>query len=111
MHEARDPLGNEYGIKRLSRRIRSARGGAKEVVQAILQDLDTFAGNGSQSDDITLVAIGIGRRRARRRTETIPGTVPLEEAAKDEIGESAETPIVGEIAPAGYGDTEPGTGV
>lgn len=78
VHEARDPHGNEYGLKRLSRRVRSARGNASEVVKSILQDIDTFVGNGPQADDITLVAIGIGRRRARRRTDTVPGLPVLE---------------------------------
>jgi serine phosphatase RsbU (regulator of sigma subunit) len=77
VHEARDPNGNEYGLKRLSRRIRSARGTANEVVKAILQDIDTFVGNGPQADDITVLAVGIGRRRARRRTDTVPG-LPVE---------------------------------
>ncbi len=78
VHEARDPDGNEYGLKRLSRRIRKASGGAKEVVTAILQDIDTFVGNGPQADDITLMTIGIGKRRAKRRTETIPSLPALE---------------------------------
>ena len=79
VHEAHDSNGNEYGIKRLSRRVRSARGSASEVVKAILQDIDSFVGNGPQTDDITIMAVGIGRRRARRRTETIPGIPPLVE--------------------------------
>jgi serine phosphatase RsbU (regulator of sigma subunit) len=78
VHEARDPSGNEYGLKRFSRRIRSARGDAKEVVNSILQDIDTFVGNGPQADDITLMTIGIGKRRARRRTDTVPSLPALE---------------------------------
>ena len=96
VHEAHDPAGNEYGIKRLSRRVRSARGNANEVVKAILQDLDSFVGNGPQTDDITIVAMGIGRRRARRRTETIPGLPALEPdiATGRPITETGETPVV-----------------
>ena len=98
VHEARDPSGNEYGIKRLSRRVRSARGNASEVVKAILQDLDTFVGNGPQTDDITIVAMGIGRRRARRRTETIPGIPALEPdiATSRPITETGEGPAIDE---------------
>lgn len=98
VHEAHDPAGNEYGIKRLSRRVRSARGNAGEVVKAILQDLDSFVGNGPQTDDITIVAMGIGRRRARRRTETIPGLPALEPdiATGRPITETGETPAVTE---------------
>ncbi len=98
VHEARDPNGNEYGIKRLSRRVRSARGNASEVVKAILQDLDSFVGNGPQTDDITILAIGIGRRRARRRTETIPGIPALEPdiATSRPITETGENPVIGD---------------
>ncbi len=78
VHEARDPAGNEYGLKRFSRRIRSARGDAGEVVNSILQDIDSFVGTGAQADDITLMAIGIGKRRARRRTDTVPELPALE---------------------------------
>jgi phosphoserine phosphatase RsbU/P len=76
IHEARDAQGNEYGIKRLSRRIRSARGGPDDVVKAILQDVDSHVASGSQGDDITIVTMGVGAKRARRRTDTIPGVAP-----------------------------------
>lgn len=77
--EARDQRGNEYGMMRLSRRLRSARGGADDVVKAILQDVDGHVGAGGVSDDITVLAMGIDERRARRRTSTVPG-VPVEVA-------------------------------
>jgi phosphoserine phosphatase RsbU/P len=73
VYEARDPRGNEYGLKRLSRRIRTARGNAEDVVKAVLQDVDSHVGNAQQSDDMTLVAMFIDERRAKRRTSTIPG--------------------------------------
>ena len=73
VYEARDPRGNEYGLKRLSRRIRTARGNAEDVVKAVLQDVDSHVGNAQQSDDMTLVAMAIDERRAKRRTSTIPG--------------------------------------
>ncbi len=75
--EARDPRGNEYGMMRLSRRLRTARGAAEDVVKAILQDVDSHVGSGGLSDDITVVAMGIDERRARRRTSTVPG-VPID---------------------------------
>lgn len=75
--EARDARGNEYGMMRLSRRLRTARGSADDVVKAILQDVDSHVGSGGLSDDITVVAMGIDERRARRRTSTVPG-VPIE---------------------------------
>jgi len=73
VYEARDPRGNEYGLKRLSRRIRTARGNAEDVVKAVLQDVDSHVANAPQSDDMTLVAMAIDERRAKRRTSTIPG--------------------------------------
>ena len=77
IHEARDASGNEYGIKRLSRRIRTARGSAQDVVKAILQDVDAHVGTADQGDDMTIVAVGVGTTRARARTETLPGVEPL----------------------------------
>jgi len=73
IHEARDAQGNEYGLRRLSRRIRSARGTPDDVVKAILQDVDSHVATGSQGDDITIVTMAVGAKRARRRTDTIPG--------------------------------------
>jgi len=70
IHEACDARGNEYGGKRLARRIQSARGRTVDVVQAILRDVDSHIGSGTQADDVTLVAMQIGRHRARRHTET-----------------------------------------
>ncbi len=75
--EARDARGNEYGMMRLSRRLRTAKGGAEDVVKAILQDVDSHVGSGGLTDDITVLAMGIDERRARRRTSTVPG-VPIE---------------------------------
>ena len=73
IHEARDAQGNEYGLRRLSRRIRSARGTPDDVIKSILQDVDSHVATGSQGDDITIVAMAVGAKRARRRTDTIPG--------------------------------------
>jgi sigma-B regulation protein RsbU (phosphoserine phosphatase) len=80
--EARDAKGNEYGVMRLSRRLRTARGNAEDVVKAILQDVDSHVGSSAPSDDITILAMGIDERRARRRTSTVPG-VPIELAGSD----------------------------
>ncbi|HTE53629.1 MAG TPA: SpoIIE family protein phosphatase [Kofleriaceae bacterium] len=90
IHEARDAQGNEYGIKRLSRRIRSARGGPDDVVKAILQDVDSHVASGSQGDDITIVVMGVGAKRARRRTDTIPGVAPGDPLPPEPEGEPGE---------------------
>jgi sigma-B regulation protein RsbU (phosphoserine phosphatase) len=71
--EAQDPRGNEYGVKRLSRRIRTAGGSPEEVVKSILQDVDSHVATGTQSDDMTIVAMSISDLRARRQSTTVPG--------------------------------------
>jgi serine phosphatase RsbU (regulator of sigma subunit) len=98
VHEARDAQGNEYGVKRLSRRIRSARGGPSVIVDAILQDIDSHVGTGAQTDDVTILAFQVGNRRARRRTDTMPG-IPVDQAHSDitrgqPLGETGENQII-----------------
>jgi phosphoserine phosphatase RsbU/P len=77
--EARDARGNDYGLSRLSRRIRTARGNVDDVIKAILADIDNHAGDqGQQGDDMTIVAMSIDQRRAKRKTTTLPGVIPGE---------------------------------
>ena len=71
--EARDSRGFEYGLNRLSRRVRTARGSAEDVLKAILQDIDSHTATGSQTDDMTILAMAIDERRAKRKTTTLPG--------------------------------------
>jgi serine phosphatase RsbU (regulator of sigma subunit) len=92
IHEARDARGNEYGLKRLSRRIRTARGSAEDVVKAILSDVDAHVANVPQGDDMTIVAMGIHDQRAKRRTSTIPGLPIVEQ----KVGTS--TPPLGSLS-------------
>jgi phosphoserine phosphatase RsbU/P len=74
--EARDSRGFEYGLNRLSRRVRTARGSAEDVIKAILQDIDSHTTTGAQGDDMTIVAMAIDERRAKRKTTTLPGVLP-----------------------------------
>ena len=71
--EARDARGQEYGLSRLSRRIRTAKGNADEVVKGILADIDAHCGAQGQGDDMTILAMAIEERRAKRKTTTLPG--------------------------------------
>ena len=71
--EARDARGNEYGLTRLSRRIRTARGSTEDVLKAILADIDSHASDEGQGDDMTILAMSIDSRRAKRKTTTLPG--------------------------------------
>ncbi|MDB4960025.1 MAG: hypothetical protein JWP01_24 [Myxococcales bacterium] len=94
--EARDGKGNEYGLSRLSRRIRTARGSSEEVVKAILADLDSHAADQTQGDDMTIVAMAIEQRRAKRKTTTLPGV-----AIADLAGQQIKTVLSsGETPPA-----------
>ncbi len=76
--EARDTRGNEYGLSRLSRRIRTARGRTEDVIKAILADIDNHSRDQTQGqgDDMTIVAMAIDARRAKRKTTTLPGMIP-----------------------------------
>jgi serine phosphatase RsbU (regulator of sigma subunit) len=77
--EARDARGNDYGLSRLSRRIRTARGNVSDIVKSILADIDSHSGDqGQQGDDMTIVAMSIDQRRAKRKTTTLPGVLPGE---------------------------------
>ena len=79
--ESRDGKGNEYGLSRLSRRIRTARGTAEDVVKAILADIDNHTPRaGEQGDDMTILAMAIDSRRAKRKTTTLPGVAVPEGA-------------------------------
>jgi phosphoserine phosphatase RsbU/P len=80
--ESRDARGNEYGLNRLSRRIRTARGTCEDVIKAILADLDSHAPEQAQGDDMTILAMSIDARRAKRKTTTLPG-VAVEQMAAD----------------------------
>src|SRR5262249_21969048 len=89
--EARDARGHEYGLSRLSRRIRTARGSTADVVQAILADVDRHASEQAQADDMTIVAMAIDQRRAKRKTTTLPGvTAPETTRMTTEGGTPAE---------------------
>lgn len=91
--EARDSRGVEYGLSRLSRRIRTARGNADDVIKAILADLDSHSQEQAQGDDMTIVAMAIDQRRAKRKTTTIPGVLPHEVSGKTRLSTEDGTPI------------------
>ena len=90
--EARDGRGNEYGLSRLSRRIRSARGTAEDVVKAILADIDAHSQDQAQADDMTIVAMTIDQRRAKRKTTTLPGVAPADVPGSPRLSTEGGTP-------------------
>jgi len=89
--EARDVRGTEYGLARLSRRIRTARGSAEDIIKAILADIDSHTADQAQGDDMTIVAMAIEERRAKRKTTTLPG-VTLEPARPTRLTTEGGTP-------------------
>jgi sigma-B regulation protein RsbU (phosphoserine phosphatase) len=89
--EARDGKGNEYGLSRLSRRIRTARGGPEDVIKAILADIDSHASEQAQGDDMTIVAMAIDQRRAKRKTTTLPGVALPETPGKTRLASEGGT--------------------
>jgi phosphoserine phosphatase RsbU/P len=92
--EARDAKGNEYGLSRLSRRIRTARGNAEDVIKAILADIDGHSHDEAkgQGDDMTIVAMAIDQRRAKRKTTTLPGVpIPDEPVKKTRLSTEGGT--------------------
>jgi phosphoserine phosphatase RsbU/P len=90
--EARDARGNEYGLSRLSRRIRGARGSAEDIVKAIVADVDAHAQNQTQADDMTIVAMTIDQRRAKRKTTTLPGVAPADVPGSPRLQTEGGTP-------------------
>jgi serine phosphatase RsbU (regulator of sigma subunit)/pSer/pThr/pTyr-binding forkhead associated (FHA) protein len=91
--EARDARGVEYGLSRLSRRIRTAKGSADDVVKAILADIDGHAQEGAQGDDMTIMAMAIETRRAKRKTTTIPEGLPIDPAHNPRLATEGGTPM------------------
>jgi len=91
--EARDAKGNEYGMNRLSRRIRTARGSADDVVKAILADIDSHTQNQPQGDDMTILAMSIDQRRAKRKTTTIPGVLPGDPGEPQRLPSEPPAPV------------------
>jgi serine phosphatase RsbU (regulator of sigma subunit)/pSer/pThr/pTyr-binding forkhead associated (FHA) protein len=90
--EARDARGNEYGLSRLSRRIRTARGSTEDVIKSILADIDSHSHDQSQQgDDMTIVAMAIDQRRAKRKTTTLPGVLPDEPVKKTRLSTEGGT--------------------
>ncbi|MBL9016858.1 MAG: SpoIIE family protein phosphatase [Myxococcales bacterium] len=89
--EARDARGNEYGLSRLSRRIRTARGAAEDIIKAILADIDSHTADQAQGDDMTIVAMAIEGRRAKRKSTTLPG-VAMESAGSARLSTEGGTP-------------------
>jgi len=104
--EARDARGNEYGLSRLSRRIRTARGNTEDVIKAILADLDAHASDQAQADDMTIVGMAIEQRRAKRKTTTLPGVAVEEPQTKARLATEGGSVHETQDADVGGGDDD-----
>lgn len=72
IHEARARNGAMYGAQRFERRVRTARGRCSDVVWSLLRDVEAHVGGEHKGDDVTVVAMSVGRMRARRNTDVFP---------------------------------------
>ena len=59
--EARSASGEEYGLDRLSARLREVSGSAQDIVKAILGDLDLHTQQTAQGDDMTILAMALAK--------------------------------------------------
>jgi sigma-B regulation protein RsbU (phosphoserine phosphatase) len=60
--EARDPQGRQFGWERLKKAMRGGDSRAEEVFHRVMNTMTAFARGSSQSDDITLVVLGMEGR-------------------------------------------------
>ncbi|HSD87434.1 MAG TPA: SpoIIE family protein phosphatase [Kofleriaceae bacterium] len=97
--EARDARGVEYGLSKLSRRLRTARGSADDIIKAILADVDSHTHEQPQGDDITVLAMAIDERRAKRKTTTIPEVLPADAPSTPRLASEGGTEIEDREAP------------
>jgi serine phosphatase RsbU (regulator of sigma subunit) len=81
---ARDPFGNDYGLSRLARRIRTARNKVDGVVKAISVAIDCHCGKqGQERNDKTLVAMSIHDHGAKRKLITADPEVDMPDVTID----------------------------
>jgi hypothetical protein len=59
IYETVNASGEEYGLDRLARIVAACDGTAEEVRDTVLRDVESFRGNESQQDDVTLVVVKI----------------------------------------------------
>jgi len=88
VHEARDARGNEFGLKRLSRIIHLGGSRPTNVVETILNELDSHAAS-ETLDDVTILAMSVSGegRRHRRDTDTPPLGRPIQEQLGEDDSE------------------------
>lgn len=67
--EAMDPHDNEYGQERLLRIVERHRGGARELIDRIVDDVGKFTKGISQHDDLTMVVIRSDRSAEAGRSD------------------------------------------
>jgi hypothetical protein len=61
-------------------------------VKAILADIDAHSQDQAQADDMTIVAMTIDQRRAKRKTTTLPGVAPSDVPGSPRLSTEGGTP-------------------
>ena len=72
--EARNPASEMFGVERLRRAMAAHATSTPDMVSDVLHSLRAFVGTQEQTDDITMVALGVGIEMEDIRTTLPPGT-------------------------------------
>ncbi len=74
--EACSTAGEFYGHQRLVEVLRGAPGGAREILDLVLADLDRFVGEAPQADDQTVVCLSVSGATSVRYDSALPPDLP-----------------------------------
>lgn len=75
--EAMNAARQQFGDQRLIGAIRESDGTSSGIITSILKSVKDFAGNHPQSDDITLVCLGLAKKESTAKHPKEPKTLPL----------------------------------
>jgi len=70
--EARSMAGEFYGVERLHAVLERTGGSARQVLEAVLGDLDTFVEDAPQADDQTVVCVAVSEASSKRFESVLP---------------------------------------
>ena len=70
--EARSMTGEFYGVERLHALLERTRGTARQVLEAVLGDLDKFVEDAPQADDQTVVCVAVSEASSKRFDSVLP---------------------------------------
>jgi sigma-B regulation protein RsbU (phosphoserine phosphatase) len=70
--EARSMTGEFYGVERLHAVLARTGGTARQVLEAVLADLDKFVEDAPQADDQTVVCVAVSETSSKRFESVLP---------------------------------------